>query len=76
VCRNWSSRERILSQWPRRIGSSASWRSFGKQSFKQYCGTGTGTARTIAFCLSGIGTAMHYGSGSGSELAPRLWIRI
>jgi hypothetical protein len=38
---------------------------------KQCCGTGTGTAETATFCLSGTGTGMHYGSVSrarfGSE---------
>jgi hypothetical protein len=32
-------------------------------TFKQCCGPGT--AGTITFCPSGIGTGMHYGSGTG-----------
>jgi hypothetical protein len=34
--------------------------------------SGTGTAGTATFCLSGTGTVMHSGSGygSGTELGP------
>jgi hypothetical protein len=32
----------------------------------QFCGAGT--AEIVTLCLSGIGTAMHYGSGSVSGI--------
>jgi hypothetical protein len=38
------------------------------KGIKQCCGTGTGTAGTVTFYLSGIGTGMHYSFSSGSYI--------